>query len=218
MTEKIEKIDLETWDRGYIFRNYLGMDFPYINIGCEMDVTNLYRFVKEQGISFNFAMVYASLKIADESENFHYRILDGEPVRVEKNHALVTHLQKGSDLFVNVDCMDAGDMVTFAKNNRKHADDPVENGNFAAVKGRLDIISYTSIPWISFTHFFRTISKFGADSAPRLAFGKFQKKDGRIMMPFSSQTHHGLMDGVHVGRYYQHLQEYLDDEGWKEEL
>lgn len=215
MSQNIKKIDLDSWDRGYIFKNYLGTDFPYINIGCDMDVTKLHQFVKEQGISFNFAMVYAATKIADEIENFHYRIKDGQPVRVDSNCALVTHLQKDSDLFVNVECLDADNMTDFARKNRNHAEDPVIDGNLPALKGRVDVIYFTSIPWITFTHFFRTISKFGEDSAPRVSFGKFHEENGRLLMPFSTQTHHGLMDGVHVGRYYQRLQEYLNDEGWK---
>ena len=29
-------------------------------------------------------------------------------------------------------------------------------------------------------------------------------------MPFSVQAHHALMDGFHVGRYFQQAQNYLD--------
>ncbi|MGD9556758.1 MAG: CatA-like O-acetyltransferase [Mangrovibacterium sp.] len=31
-----------------------------------------------------------------------------------------------------------------------------------------------------------------------------------MLLPFSVQVHHALVDGFHVGEYFQKLQEYLD--------
>ena len=31
-----------------------------------------------------------------------------------------------------------------------------------------------------------------------------------MLVPFSVQVHHGLMDGFHVGRYFNELQRYID--------
>ena len=46
------------------------------------------------------------------------------------------------------------------------------------LQGRYDIIMYSAIPWIQYTH--------------------------------SVQVHHGLMDGLHVGRYFEELRRSLD--------
>jgi chloramphenicol O-acetyltransferase type A len=32
-----------------------------------------------------------------------------------------------------------------------------------------------------------------------------------MKMPLSVQGHHALMDGLHVGRYYEQVQAYLDE-------
>ncbi len=29
-------------------------------------------------------------------------------------------------------------------------------------------------------------------------------------MPLSVQGHHALMDGIHMGKFYEHIEEYLD--------
>ncbi|MBR6451907.1 MAG: chloramphenicol acetyltransferase, partial [Lachnospiraceae bacterium] len=45
------------------------------------------------------------------------------------------------------------------------------------------------------------------------SFGKYfaaPNDPNKILMPVSSQTHHGLMDGVHVGKFYIQLQEACD--------
>ena len=74
------------------------------------------------------------------------------------------------------------------------------------IQGKLDIINFTSIPWVQYTGFIRTVLEGGVDNAPKMSFGKFFEDPvvpGRIWMPLSSQTHHALMDGRHVGRFYE---------------
>ena len=66
---------------------------------------------------------------------------------------------------------------------------------------------------MQYTGFIRTIIHNGEDNAPKFSFGRYFKdrnNPDRILMPVSNQTHHGLMDGVHVGRFYQKLQEACD--------
>ena len=47
------------------------------------------------------------------------------------------------------------------------------------------------------------------DSVPRFAWGRFYEQDAALKMPLSVQGHHALMDGVHVGAYYELVQRYL---------
>jgi chloramphenicol O-acetyltransferase type A len=42
-----------------------------------------------------------------------------------------------------------------------------------------------------------------------MAWGKRFEDSGRLKMPLSVQGHHALMDGVHMGRYYEMVQAYL---------
>jgi chloramphenicol O-acetyltransferase type A len=208
-------IDLSTWNRAHLFRTYLNTDFPYINIGCEMDVTKLYQYTRENGLSFYFSMIYAATTIADEIENFRYRFEGEQPFVIDKNTAFATHLIPGEELFTMVECAPYATLDEFAAENRKKADIPQPKSGLAAMKGRLDIINFTCIPWVHYTHFVRTIHTDGVDCVPKISMGKFSKEQGKVRMPFSTQTHHGLTDGVHVGKYFQRLEEYLGDEGWK---
>ncbi len=78
------------------------------------------------------------------------------------------------------------------------------------VEGREDLIYITCIPWVSFTNLSHTVSLNKDDSIPRFAWGKYFEENGRILMPFSVQAHHSFVDGIHMGRYYDILQKYLD--------
>ena len=208
-------LDLDTWNRRHLFRSYLGTDFPYVNIGCELDITKLYRYVKEEGLSLYFSLIYAATKAADEIENFRYRFEGEQPFVIDHNTAFTTHLIPGEDLFTMVECEDYPTLKEFAEKNRERADIPHPESGLYQMKGRMDFINFTCIPWVHYTHFVRTIKEDGVDCNPKMSFGKYIKKDGRVLIPFSSQTHHGLTDGYHVGMFFQRLEEYLGDEGWK---
>ena len=76
--------------------------------------------------------------------------------------------------------------------------------------GRDDLLYMTGIPWVSFTSVMHPIHLHPIDSVPRIAWGKFFAEGEVLKMPLSVQVHHALMDGVHIGRYYAQVQEYLD--------
>ena len=200
------EIGPEDWNRQHLFESYMGTDFPYINIGCDLDITELYEYKKEKGISLYFSLIYLATKAANSIENFHYRFQDGKPFRIDENVAFATHLQKDNDIFVMVECDAYDDICSFAKKNREKAEIPAKDSGLAAMKGRMDILNFTCIPWIHYNHFVRTIAHDGLDCNPKLSMGKYEKKDGRVLIPFSVQVHHGLMDGLHVGRFFEKLQ------------
>jgi chloramphenicol O-acetyltransferase type A len=82
---------------------------------------------------------------------------------------------------------------------------------FKDVEGRDDLIYITSVQWVSFPHMSQTISLNKDDSVPRLAWGKYFVQGDKILLPFSVQAHHSFVDGIHVGRYIDCLQDYLDE-------
>ena len=221
MSEQI--LDLKTWSRNLFFEKYRGMFYPYISITFNLDITAFHAYVRKQNISLYFSLIYQCVKAADEIENFRYRFrlssetdADGTPlaipILIDKNRAFATHLQPGCEHFIEVDCDDYEDMITFARKNRAKADLPVEDFGIPLMAGRMDYINFSSIPWISYTDFQRTINKKnGTDSIPKMTFGKYFRQDGRLLLPFSCQTHHGLMDGCHVGKYAELLQSRLLD-------
>ena len=66
------------------------------------------------------------------------------------------------------------------------------------------------MPWVSFTSVMHPLHMNPPDSVPRITWGKFFEEGPTLKMPLSVQAHHALLDGVHLGRYYSLVQEYLD--------
>ena len=99
---RLTKIDLATWDRGEYFSFYKGLDFPYINIGARIDVTNLKRFARARGLSSYLTLIHTAHMTAHEIVNFRYRIIDGEPALLDKMGLTFTYMPPDSELFINV--------------------------------------------------------------------------------------------------------------------
>jgi chloramphenicol O-acetyltransferase type A len=78
-------------------------------------------------------------------------------------------------------------------------------------QGRDDWLFMTAIPWISFTSIMPPLKLYPADSVPRLSWGKFFQEGKALKMPLSVQGHHAVIDGVHVGWFYDEFQKNLQN-------
>ena len=176
-------IDIETWDRGEYFTTYLGRDFPYINIGANIDITNLVTFCKKHDLSSYLTLVHTAHSIARGIENFRYRIKDSLPIICDTMGLTFTYIPEGSELFINVTVLYDEDLNAFLDTAREQIARQGRDPGFAAHRGRYDLISW----------------------------GKYFEQNRRTLVPFSVQVHHGLMDGFHVGKYYEEIQRLLDE-------
>jgi chloramphenicol O-acetyltransferase type A len=77
--------------------------------------------------------------------------------------------------------------------------------------GQDDLLYMTSIPWVSFTGVIHPVHMHPADSVPRFAWGRIFEEHGRMRLPLSVQVNHALMDGLHVGRFFNHVQDLADE-------
>lgn len=66
------------------------------------------------------------------------------------------------------------------------------------------------MPWVTYTHISHTNSGQKDNATPLFDWGKYDEKAGQIVMPVSVQAHHSFVDGLHIGKFVDLLQEYLD--------
>lgn len=202
-------IDRTTWERAEHYDFFHAMDYPQFNICMDVDVTNFLEKTKAKKLPFYYAMIYAVTTATNEVEEFRYRIHGEEVVVHDVLHPSFTDLAKGSELFkfVTVE-LETGmeDFIIKAKDisERQQKYFPFEE------MMRDDLIYITCIPWISFTHLSHTINMRKDDAVPRISWGKYYRQGDKVLLPFSVQVNHALVDGVHVGKYVEKLQEYLD--------
>ncbi|QEY35323.1 chloramphenicol acetyltransferase [Caproiciproducens galactitolivorans] len=205
----MEIIDLNTWPRKEHFAFFRRMEYPQFNICVKLDVTHFLQFVKENGLSFYFTMGYASAAAANEIENFRYRIRGEQVVLHEKVHPSFTILPKGKELYKMVAADMTDDIHSYTRTvQEKERRQPVFMD--PEEEGRDDQLYCTCTPWFSFTQVTHPIMLGWQDSIPRLSWGKYQRENGKVLLPYSLQANHCLMDGYHAGKYLERLQEYID--------
>jgi len=86
------------------------------------------------------------------------------------------------------------------------------SGDLEPRDGDDDLIHYTVLPWVSLTSFSHARRHDPADSVPKMVFGRYRRSaEGRYLMPVSVEVHHALVDGLHVGRFFERFQANLDD-------
>jgi chloramphenicol O-acetyltransferase type A len=187
------------------------MDYPHYSICSNIDITNFLSKVKEKDMSFYYAMIFAATWALNQTEEFKYRIQGGNVVLHETIHPLFTDMQPGSDLFKMVTTQMTGDIESFVVAAKAKSEKQTDYFVRADVEGRDDLTFITTIPWVSFTNLSHTISFNKDDSVPRLSWGKYFKDGEKILMPMAVQAHHSFVDGIHMGRLYDCLQEYLNN-------
>ena len=208
------QLDMGSWARRHHFEFFRGYEKPFFNLCAEVDVTRLLaRCRRQRNLSFFAAALYASQKAVGEVEEFAYR-LDGEGVLVhEVVHSGTTVLMPDETFaFAYFDWDPDFDrfVVAVAAEIERVQRGP---STLEPSGDRDDLIYYSVIPWVSFTSFAHARRRDRTESVPKIVFGKYHEVNGRRRMPVSVEVHHSLMDGLHVGRYFELFQEYLDEAG-----
>jgi len=204
-------INIDTWKRKEHFNFFYRFDCPQYNICANLDVTRFLSFVKKHEQSFYYSMIYAVTKTANQIENFKYRIREGKVVLHDKLHPSFTDLSSSDDLFKMITVSMEDDFFRFVHTAKEVATKQEAYFPLEQFVGRDDFVYLTCIPWISFTHMSHAVSINRDDAVPRISWGKYFTDGEKVLLPFSVQVHHALVDGAHVGRYYHQLQELLDE-------
>lgn len=202
-------IDMQTHPRRDHFNVFSAFDQPHFNMCANVDLSTFYPFVKRRGFSFTVALVYAITRASNAIPEFRQRIREGEVIEHEIVHPSGTILvDEDRFSFCTFDYYEdfsefaprAAEMIAYVKEHMTLEDEP----------GRDDLLFMTAIPWVSFTSFMHPLHLSPADSVPRFAWGKIFEDSDHLRMPLSVQGHHALMDGIHVARYYEKVQDYFD--------
>jgi chloramphenicol O-acetyltransferase type A len=202
-------IPLEGWPRKEHYQFFRDFDYPYFSLCADMDISKFLPLIKADKISFTAAMMYLIARVANSIPEFRQRVREGDPVEYPVVHPSVTILSK-DDLFtfctVKYDpCFrefigKAEEEIALVK-ERPGLEEKIQDDS---------MLYMTSIPWVSFTSFHHPLKLNPADSVPRFAWGKYRQQGDATVMPLSVQGHHALMDGLHMGLFYQDFQKLLD--------
>ncbi len=205
-------LDIENWNRKEHFRFFSEMDEPFFGIVSEIDCTDAYSFCKQNKIPFFLFYLHKAIIAVNQIEEFRYRIRDNEIVILDTIHVTST-VSRADNTF-------AFSFIPFTSSFREFTEsaqveiDSIKNSaglRLSENTGRMDVIHFSAVPWISFTGVSHARNFKITDSVPKITFGKYFQRNGRLIMAVSINAHHGLMDGFHAGKYLQLFEQLIND-------
>ena len=199
-----EYLDLETWNRRSAFDFFRGFDIPSFNLCARLDVALLKQAVKDLGVgSLSLAYHFIAIRLANDIAPFRYR-LEGDRVRV---HAAVhgsTTVLRDDDSFGFATLEHNRDFAAFCiQGAQALANGRLQDAPFEPNKYESATVHMTTLPWVHFTSYYNARQWGANDSVPKMAFGRIDADGARQWMPLSVEVHHALMDGLHIGRFFE---------------
>lgn len=197
-------LDLETWPRRAQFEFFRPFELPWFALTAEVDVAPLRHAAREVGASFALAAWYAIYRAVNAVEAFRYR-LRGDRVLVHDHLRVATTFSTGDETFAFVHLPAADDFPGFEAGAREALERARSRvGQPMDARPEDDAVVHGStLPWLRFTAIQHARRLRNTDCVPKLAIGRATPVGDAVMMPLSVEAHHAVMDGVHVGRFFE---------------
>lgn len=188
---------MEGWDREEHFRFFKDFTQPFFNVSTEVDISNLYRYCKYRQLSVFLGYLHTATAAARCTEAFLLRLHQDGVVKYDavdisstvlkhNNTIAFVHLPHYSDL--PEFCAQASETIASAKESK---------GLLYGYNGP-DLVHSTTLPWFPLRGMEHAFTVNPNDSVPKLAFGKLEFRENRVVLPLSISLHHALADGYHV--------------------
>jgi chloramphenicol O-acetyltransferase type A len=152
--------------------------------------------------------VYVIARAANAIPEFRQRIRGEQVVEYETVNPSFTILVN-DDLFSFCTVEYVDHFPEFSKKAAQNIEYVKAHPNLENDPEKDDMLFMSPIPWVSFTSFMHPMRFHPADSVPRFAWGKYFQEGDTLKMPLGVQGHHAVMDGIHMGRFYEYVQNYL---------
>ncbi len=206
----MKELDIKNWNRKEHFNFFKEFADAYFAVTVEVEVTKAYSYSKENNSSFFALYLHACMKAINRVENLRYRIREDKVIVHDVIHASATILREDTTFgfsFIHFH----EDFKIFNENFKAEKERILNSDNLFPTQNTDDCIYCSAMPWLNFSGHKEPLLGAVKESVPKLAFGKFIKKEDKLMMPISIAVNHALVDGYHVGLFVDIFQEFLND-------
>ncbi|SMG29628.1 chloramphenicol O-acetyltransferase type A [Marivirga sericea] len=201
----MKKVNLKQHPRTDHFNFFRAFDEPFYGVNINLECTEAYNYCKQKDISFYHYYLHKILIAVNAIPEMRYRIVEDEIFDVEVVHASATVLRDDKTFGYSRMIFDENFFV-FSQSLRAEIDRIKSESGLDVMKGMVDVIHFTAIPWIKFTAISHARHLGVDDSMPKISTGKIYKESSEIFMPFSVHVNHSLVDGYHLGQFIEKLE------------
>ncbi|HLF65093.1 MAG TPA: CatA-like O-acetyltransferase [Saprospiraceae bacterium] len=200
-------IEFDNPHRKKHFAFFQAMEMPHFSMVSPIPVRPLHEFIRDHHLHFTGTMVYLISKVANEIREFRWRIRGDQVVEHELVHPSFTVNTDEADVFSFCYVNFTDDYHAFITSVSQAQKQMREAPSLEDIPDRDDYLFMSAMPWVHFTGFMHAMHTPVRDSVPRLTWGKVRQTGDELLMPVGVQAHHGVVDGKHVGMFYERFAE-----------
>ena len=172
-------------------------------------MTQAQKYCAQHKLSFFLYYLHATLKAANEIENFKYRIdAQGQPYSCDQIDASAT-IMRPNETFGFSYMVYMPNFSAFAKAATAEIERVKTSKDLFPPFNPDHVIHCSALPWIDFTAITHSRAYSRRDSVPKISYGRVTDTDGKKQMSVAVYSHHGLIDGLHISRFFKDFQELL---------
>lgn len=207
----MRKIQFSDPHRQKHFDFFRRMDQPHFSVTANVSISPLIDKLRKMNLSFTPVMVYCIAATANKIPTFRQRIRGEEVVEHDLVHPSFSILPEVSDVFSFCYVDFQYEFDAFIQDCLGRMDIIRKNPSFEDEPGRDDYLFLSSFPWVSFVGVTHAMHYTPVDSVPRIAWGKYFEENGQIKMPLNVQAHHAVVDGMHMGQFFQQFEALMNE-------
>ena len=209
MSVSCQKIDPAQWPRSESFAFFSSLDQPFYSVCFRVDVTALHAYTKANGLSFYHSMVWLVTQAVNETENLRYTLRRGEVYLLPARTPSFTELKKGSEQFRILTVPWDSSLPAFCRAAKEKSER--QTAFLESASETDDLVYLSCLPWFDLTCCTNERNFDKDDAIPRITWGKYVRQDDRETLGLSIEVNHRFVDGVHLGRVYEALQQKIND-------
>ncbi len=202
-------INLDTWKRRDHYNLYKSLEYPYLNITANVQIDKLYNWLKSSNISLFSCIAYLTTRAANQIPELRQRIRGDQVVEHAAVHPSFTVLTV-DETFGFATIQYTPDFSVFCKNIINGIEAAKKDPSIHDEPGRDDMVFLSTMTWVSFTQISHPLPLNPPDSFPRITWGKYFFQGDQRLMPLSLSANHALVDGLHVGKFFELVQQWMD--------
>lgn len=203
-------IHLATWSRAGQFRLFKDYDRPHYAVTVRLDVSALMAARKRTGTSPFRHTIWAvgkglhsvpelCMRFRGDTVLEYRRLLLSPTVPMENGDFRYTYMAWNPDA------------ARFDRHAAEKIDETRQGAPLNANDGSIEDVAYLScLPWLDYTALDNALP-CRDDCIPRVTWGKIVPRGDGFDMAMTLQVHHALVDGAHVGQYFEATQAALDE-------
>ena len=207
------KINLDNWRRGALFNYYIDQMRIVLSLTVDINVQPLLAYTRQHGLKFFPCMLWVVSRVINAHDEFKYAWdEDGNLIRWDYVSPSYADFHAEDESFGKLSTEYAEELDAF------YARFMADRETYGDLRGILpdlpkNCFDVSCLPWVRYRHVDMHVFDEGKYLAPVVTWGKYEVECKGTIMPLTMNIHHAVADGFHVSRFFNEVQELIDQLG-----